>query len=542
MHTGFLTMAKPSGDIESAGFLSFSVARLIEFFAVMSYVNKARVGSMRDINRRGFISVSSSLLLANSVLGQVNNSVAQRKWAIVIGVNQYNHAHDLKHCVADSTALASTFRSLGFDSIFLLNDQQNRDRQPTKAGIETVLKQVVKEAQPADLVVVAFSGHGVGCEGSSYLCPTEANLRKPETTMVAIDELVEQLLTCSARQRVILMDACRNVTSGSGRAVEVEGLADWLSATDRFVPKIKPPRNQELALLASCDDRQRSYEDDQLGHGIFTHFLLDAMRGRAVDENGYVEVTRLFPRVRMKTKKMASDRFGHAQTPVQSGYIGAIRLGKFTTLIDEDFKSVDIGGLPAGPWRGDTDVLVDVDPARRKFLCATGDGGWVYASDIQVSGEFELRTNVAYNRQSSYDTNSTWIAFDQAGQESVPGLVAKWDARNSMLSVWFGILSPYLGGRRQDVKWATKQFSLKKKGAERQVEVELIVRRELVVRGSKTAARYKIVINGSEDDAITVARPDVTTFDQLGFFILNDSGNDRLQGIRRVQLMPMTGP
>ncbi len=490
-------------------------------------------------DRRLFLALASTLMLTGQLSAQSLN--AQKKWAIVVGVNQYNLAPDLSYAVEDSAALASAFRSLGFDSIVLLNDVQPRSQQPTRELIESAIKTVVAKAKPSDLVVLAFSGHGVGIGGQSWLCPTEANLERPDSTMIAVDAIVNQMLECQARQRVLLFDACRNATpSADGRGVGVEGLADWKAANRKFVPKISPPRNQELALLASCDDQQESYEDAQLGHGAFTHCLLESLQGRAVDDEGYVEVSRLFTRVRQKTSELVRGRFGYSQTPVQSGYFGAIRLGRFTTLIDEDFSNVEVGGLPAGPWAGDSDVLVDFDIGRRKILCATGKGGWVTARGIHVNGEFELRCNFTLNSSRNRKPHGIKIVLLRAGEEFVPAITLRTlNTYHEKCHISFRMMN--VKKKYSGAELASGQYVLKRSTNQPQIENELVLRRTLVRRGQQTQPRYQIIFNGDERNAISFTRPEVASFDQIGLFVESDGGNGHVQGIRRIQLMPVIG-
>ncbi|NQT39359.1 MAG: caspase family protein [Planctomycetes bacterium] len=69
---------------------------------------------------------------------------------------------------------------------------------PTKKGIEIGLRMALQLVRRGDLLVVAFSGHGVRIDEVDYLCPVGARLDDPKGTMVALDWVYEQMKQCNA--------------------------------------------------------------------------------------------------------------------------------------------------------------------------------------------------------------------------------------------------------------------------------------------------------------------------------------------------------
>jgi hypothetical protein len=125
--------------------------------------------------------------------------------------------------------------------------------------------------------VVFFSGHGlldtqVSEEGRKdgdprgYLAPIDCDPSSPEAlekTGIAIDDLLGRMAGCKAENRVLLVDACH-----SG-AIRVEQL-NTVFKTARGV-----------VTLASCQSGETSREDPDLGHGVFSALMLDALSGAA---------------------------------------------------------------------------------------------------------------------------------------------------------------------------------------------------------------------------------------------------------------------
>jgi uncharacterized caspase-like protein len=70
-------------------------------------------------------------------------------------------------------------------------------------------------------------------------------------------------------------------------------------------------------MLTAADTNEFSLEDERWGgHGVFTHFLLDGLRGAGdLDANGIVTVTELFDHVSNQVRGATSGR----QNPQLSG-------------------------------------------------------------------------------------------------------------------------------------------------------------------------------------------------------------------------------
>ncbi len=108
---------------------------------------------------------------------KTGNKNQPKRWAVLIGVDDYTELGKLRFADDDQRALAEQLVAAGFpqDQVYLLCDkaQQNRYR-PFRENIEKQLQLVLGMAEKDDLLIVSFSGHGVQLEGKSYRLPTEA--------------------------------------------------------------------------------------------------------------------------------------------------------------------------------------------------------------------------------------------------------------------------------------------------------------------------------------------------------------------------------
>jgi hypothetical protein len=94
---------------------------------------------------------------------QYSNCTGRRK-ALFIGINYFGQEGELRGCINDTKNLSQfIMENHGYkreDMIFLTDDQQDPNYQPTHANIIRAMQWLVKDAQPNDALFLHFSGHG----------------------------------------------------------------------------------------------------------------------------------------------------------------------------------------------------------------------------------------------------------------------------------------------------------------------------------------------------------------------------------------------
>ncbi|MCE9607985.1 MAG: SUMF1/EgtB/PvdO family nonheme iron enzyme [Planctomycetia bacterium] len=259
--------------------------------------------------------------------------VAER-WALLIGVDDYANANDLNYCGADQRSLRDRLRASGFPEkqIFLMHDKAEENRyRPSQRNIEKQLDVVLSLAGENDLLIVAFSGHGVSLDGKSYLCPNDATLQDP-ATLVALDSLYERLRDCSAKLKLVLVDACRNDPRvGGARSMTP---TEETKALARNLKDLRLPEG--VVLLNSCAPGEISREDEKFGHGVFMNFILEGLGGAAdKDGDGALSLYELQSYASIKTRVYVADRFNDSQRPFYK--------------IEGEAASMEFALLPTGP-------------------------------------------------------------------------------------------------------------------------------------------------------------------------------------------------
>ena len=106
----------------------------------------------------------------------VNQAVAQKKVALVIGNDEYAHQTPLQNPGRDAQLIGATLQKIGFKLVenrALINlDKVTTDRMVRAFAIM---------AQDADVALFYFSGHGMQVSGKNYLVPIDLENFSPAT-------------------------------------------------------------------------------------------------------------------------------------------------------------------------------------------------------------------------------------------------------------------------------------------------------------------------------------------------------------------------
>lgn len=220
-------------------------------------------------------------------LSEVNSGVAPdgrgKLWAVVIGVSNYKNLRpeeQLRFAHRDAEEMAAFLRSPnggGFPSTqikLLLNEEA------TIASVRTALGTwLPRSAEPDDVVYIFFAGHGVVEQNSDgYLLASDSdpqNLYATALPIAELDRIVSERLR--ARVAVVIADACHSGKIGmASRGMEEQVLIN------RYLDEVGKSGAGRFRLLASRAD-ERSYEDARWGggHGVFTNYLLEGLKGAA---------------------------------------------------------------------------------------------------------------------------------------------------------------------------------------------------------------------------------------------------------------------
>jgi hypothetical protein len=210
-------------------------------------------------------------------------------YAIMIGIAAYRHLRSLSKTTTDAHDLHDLLAQSGYHpaNLALL-----LDGQATKAAISDKLDWLARRAEPDDTVVIFFSGHGAQLVGGfwpgEYLCPVEAALDKVKDTFISDEEFTTALQAIHAGRLVVFLDACHAGGIGEPKDPTMQVKAGLSEATyAHFLA-------QGRVIIASCKPDEVSYELPEMRNSLFTHYLLDGLRGGAACPDGTVWIMNLF--------------------------------------------------------------------------------------------------------------------------------------------------------------------------------------------------------------------------------------------------------
>jgi hypothetical protein len=237
------------------------------------------------------LSQDSISITATGIDGSVASTVAapriDERWAVVIGVSQYESEDipDLEFAEDDAQAVYDFLTSSAagpFDEdhvLFLKNEEA------TGAAMREALFVFLQDADWDDLVMIYYAGHGApdpNRPDNLYLLPYDSDLDAMAATAFPMWDVKTALRRqISAERVVVIADACHSAgTQGDGTW---SGEDSDNPINGGFAELFTPSRRLSIT---AADTNEFSLEDSRWeGHGVFTYFLLEALRGDG-DMNG----------------------------------------------------------------------------------------------------------------------------------------------------------------------------------------------------------------------------------------------------------------
>jgi uncharacterized caspase-like protein len=128
-------------------------------------------------------------------------SESQKIAALFVGIDEYQGDLRLGGCVRDATRVAEAFRPL------LKRGTVLADERCSQRGILSELRNAVSSADPGDLVVFYFAGHGWVKYGNFFLCPLELDAACRYGTVFPFRTVVD-ILNAGTLDSLIVLDAC----------------------------------------------------------------------------------------------------------------------------------------------------------------------------------------------------------------------------------------------------------------------------------------------------------------------------------------------
>ncbi len=232
-----------------------------------------------------------------------------RSRALIIGVNQYQHASPLDYACNDATAVASALKDkfeFSESNVTVLLDED--------ASKEKILSCFARfsgsDVGRDERIFVFFAGHGCTKSGKrgeiGFLVPYDGNV-EDITSLIGWTEFIKISELVPAKHMFFVMDACYG-----GTAVQ----RYMSSGSMRFARDMLRRFTRQVLTAGKADEVVSDAGGPRAGHSVFTGHLLDGLEGAAGQSEGLITANSLMAYVYEKVAKDYQSR----QTP-HFGYL-----------------------------------------------------------------------------------------------------------------------------------------------------------------------------------------------------------------------------
>ena len=201
----------------------------------------------------------------------VDQRLYNNKFAVTIGINDYEHLPHLDAAVNDATSIKNELVKKKFTNVIeILNKNATRPRILTEL-YDRLPKMVGRD----DLLVFYFAGHGMTQKLSTgkergFIIPVESKREDYTRTAISMQQIKGLCHRISAKHIIFIMDCCY-----SGQIL-YEGEID-LTIKQNVNENLQSRRVIEI--LTAGTKNQTVMEMDS--HGLFTKHLLNSIQGKA---------------------------------------------------------------------------------------------------------------------------------------------------------------------------------------------------------------------------------------------------------------------
>ncbi len=274
---------------------------------------KSYVGTWKDgqMLRKNLKPEPQRQTVAETETSNINSLKRPKIWAVIIGVSSYSHMPALRYADNDAFHLARFLQSPEGGAV---PDEQLRiliDEDATRESILVTMEEIYGQAEPEDMVMLYFSGHGQkGC-----FLPIDFDGFNNRLYHYEINDIFN---SCKAKHKVFLADACHSGSYALAARGEVDDMVG------RFYDGLKDSA-PGTALILSSKPEETSLESLKVRQGVFSYYLLKGLKGEAdYNFDGIVMLQELYKYL----SENVSSYTNYRQTPVLKGdYDGTMPVG-----------------------------------------------------------------------------------------------------------------------------------------------------------------------------------------------------------------------
>ncbi len=266
------------------------------------------------LESKNFSIIATKKVVPVAVPVSTSKRIFPDDWGLIIGVEDYAHLPRVDYARKDALVIKEYFNQiLGVpeENIITLIDSD-----ATRARIAGYLKRYIPNNVSRETTLyVYFAGHGAPDmqKGEPYLVPYDGDTLFIEETGYKLKDFYKAIYDLNVNQAYVFLDSC--FSGVANRAAEM-----LTKGTRPALIKVEDVglATQEVISISAATNDQVSNPLPREEHGLFTFYLLKALKGQADDnEDRFVTIKEIYDYVNRQVTRVAR-RMGKEQTPTIS--------------------------------------------------------------------------------------------------------------------------------------------------------------------------------------------------------------------------------
>lgn len=280
---------------------------------------KKRLEKEREIAKADRIKGMDAQIKSKDQLADIKSGTVM---ILGIGVSKYQSSQipALKYADRDSQRIVKHFKDrykLSDDRAMLLTNENATAIKISRFITQNAAKLLSKD----DTFILYFGGHGAPDVDSTsndndglkkYLLLHDSELDSLPLTALSLNNLATLLGKLPCKRVIILLDSCFAGTAGAQTLANLKSLR----ISEKSYKNITEMSGEGRVILAASSENQVSHEEDSLQAGVFTHYLLEGLNGKAdLKGDGKINILGLYEYVTREVSGYTQNK----QSPVFRG-------------------------------------------------------------------------------------------------------------------------------------------------------------------------------------------------------------------------------
>jgi hypothetical protein len=245
-------------------------------------------------------------------------------YAVIIGIGKYQDKKipPLRYATADAQSIYDILTDPNYGTVPKDHVKLLLDEDATERNIESAIgKWLKRKSRKNDTVTIFFAGHGAPEDQETYWVTYDAEIDDLYSTALNNNAIVAMLDRVTAKKMVVFLDSCYSAATVN-KSVKTRALSRVKIPYDKF-------KGEGRAIITSSTGEEQSLELEKFGHGVFSYYLVKALKGESdKNKDGYVELDEVWRYVQQRVTDTARGH-GLDQTPVmKANYSGKILLSQ----------------------------------------------------------------------------------------------------------------------------------------------------------------------------------------------------------------------